>query len=128
MTFNERSGDWRATFGQPPVETHLAGDAAAPFPMSLAMAKACEGDLNGVLARAVAYITDRISDSAKISGEPDIEFIEFRLNNYGQHNEFEVFFSDSATYVLWSVRFHYGIDLGTRQVCLSPVGFARRSW
>jgi hypothetical protein len=128
MTFKEKPGAWRTTFGKPAVEIHLGGDASGPFPANTEMARACEAQLGSVLTQALAYIAKHVAESAAVSGEPEIVAIEFGLSNYGQHREFEIFFSDDATYVLWAVRFRYGEDPRPAEPRITPVGFSRRSW
>jgi hypothetical protein len=128
MTFNERPGSWRTTFAQSALEIHLGGDASGLFPANTEMAGACEAQLASVLADALAYIAKHVAASAAVSGEAEIVAIEFGLSNYGEHREFEVFFSDDATYVLWAVRFQYGADPRPARPRLVPVGFSRRSW
>jgi hypothetical protein len=80
------------------------------------------------LAKALTYVAEHVSVTAAVSGEPEIVALEFGLSNYGQHREFELLFSDDATYVLWAVRFQYGSNPGTKEPRMSPVGFSRRSW
>jgi hypothetical protein len=128
MTFKERTGVWRTTFSQPAIEIHLGGDASGPFPANIEMARACESQLAGVMAQAQEHIAKHVAASAGVSGEPDIVAIEFGLTNYGEHREFEVFFNDDATYVLWAVRFQYGRNPVASAPQIVPVGFSRRSW
>lgn len=128
MTFNHRPGVWRTEFPEPHLEINLGGDASHPFPVNVEMSKACEAQLADVLSKALAFIAKHIRESAAVSGEPELEWIDFGLSNYGQHNEFEVYFSDAATYVLWAVRFHYHCDPRTHVTTLKPVGLSRRSW
>jgi hypothetical protein len=128
MTFGERPGIWRTAFSMPPIEINLGGDATGPLPANVEMAQACESQLDGVLSKAVAYVAKHIAQASAISGAPEIEWIDFGLSNYGEHQEFELFFSDHATYVLWAVRFGLQTDPQTRAMRLFPVGFSRRSW
>ena len=128
MTFEEGTGAWRTTFSQPKIEIHLGGDASGPFPANMEMARACEAQFAGVLAEAVAYIARHVAPSAGVSGKPEIVAIEFGLRNYGEHREFEVFFNDDATYVLWAVRFQYGAHARGPAPRIRAVGFSRRSW
>jgi len=128
MTFKEGTGAWRTTFSQPPIEIHLGGDASGPFPANTEMAAACEAQLANVVVEARKYIAKYVVASGGVSGEPEIVAIEFGLTNYGEHREFEVFFNDDATYVLWAVRFQYGANPTFAEPRLVPVGFSRRSW
>jgi hypothetical protein len=113
---------------QPAIEIHLGGDASGPFPANTEMARACEAQLASVMAQAQGYIAKHVATLAGVSGEPEIVAIEFGLTNYGEHREFEVFFNDAATYVLWAVRFQYGSILLPSAPLIVPVGFSRRSW
>jgi len=128
MTFSERPGVWRTAFAKTDVEINLGGDASGASPANTEMAAACEAQLAAVLSKALAYISEHIGRAAGVSGQPEIEWIDFGLSNYGEHREFELYFSDEATYVLWAVRFQFHSDTETRAASFSPVGFSRRSW
>lgn len=128
MIFTERSGVWRTAFSKVPIEINLGGDASEPLPANVEMARACEAHLEGVLSKALTYIAAHIAHTSAVSGDPEVQWIDFGLSNYGKHCEFEMFFSDDATYVLWGVRFSFGTDPQSRTPSFSPVGFSRRSW
>ena len=124
----ERPTRWLTKFVQSDIEVGLGGDNAGPNRATEELAKACEAQLTKMVADALGYISKHAAPTSAVSGEPEIQWIDFGLSNYGQHQEFEIYFNDDATYVLWAVRFHRVPVPANPDFPFAPVGFSRRSW
>ncbi len=128
MIFEERIGYWRAELPRIDLEASLGGTADGALPINLEMLEFADEHFESIVGEATAYIAEKVTMPHALNGSPNPEWLECGLSNYGEHHEFELYFTDEDTYTLWSVRFRYGKDHGTGQNGGIPVGFSRREW
>ena len=126
MTYVPRPGVWRTTLSDGGVELNLDGDENEAAPENVQMARVLEPQLQTIISDAVDFVSKHVVKVHGISGDPDLQWIDCGLSNYGDHHELEFYFSDAATYVLWAVRFRFNCDL--ERPHFTPVGYSCRAW
>jgi hypothetical protein len=126
MRFDKNENRWSSSFPRLGLEINLGGTADGVLPVNEEMASYVERNFDAILEDAVIFVTKQVNENFAISGSPEAQWVDFGLSNYGEHNEFELFFNDKDTYTLWGVRFNYNLLIGTKAE--KPVGFSRRAW
>ncbi|USD22768.1 hypothetical protein MJO52_06425 [Microbulbifer variabilis] len=125
MIFNEKENKWLTSISEV-EEVNLSGTKDSADAKSVSMLNYVEANYHQLLDDCVSYINEIVANPIKC--KLDVQFIDIGLNEWGEHSEFEIFFTAESDYLLWSVRFSCSEAEFRKDKPAAPFALSRRNW